>query len=258
MTAKTSYLLTLLLALSPLGTLGADSPSHGIASDFRESEGFHQMLVIGPEFLSTDALKSLFNERKHPSDHVFKIDAVESREDAAHMGGEGASDQEFGDWERRYRAVENRDTFHMMRLVAIGKNVVIETVNGLKTSREIVSGRDPLLFEENGRQCRILEIHWSRPKIAQRHLNVTIDLQTDVLPDVADAKEITKDIQRQLDYPWVFTQMRTDTWFIDDDLFPLWFPFELGQKPPTFKEYVSRGTMRCIGSPDVQCSRSIR
>lgn len=162
-----------------------------------------------------------------------------------------------------YRAVGNRDSFRMMRLVAIGKDVVIETVDGSKISREIVSGSDPMLFEAGGRKCRLLEVYWSRPfpsvgQKLQSTLNVTVDLQTDVLPAAADAEQITTALQRRLNYARVTVFMRTDTWFVDDSLFPLWFPFTPGERPPTFQEYVSKGVMTCVGEDGVRCNRSVR
>jgi hypothetical protein len=240
-----------------------DSLDHGVAWDLVQPEGFHQMMVVGPEYLNPETLKKLYQERAKPSDRFFRIDAVETRVDADHMSGPGASDQEFQDWERRLREVRNRDSFRMMRLVAMGKDVVIETVNGSKASSEVISGHDPMRFGLGGRVCRLLEVYWSRPLSPPGQgrpspLDVKVDLMTDVLPEVSVAEKITAELQRRLNYSQVMTFMRGDTWFIDDEQFPLWFPFAPGAKPPSLQEYIAKGVMVCVGGAEVRCHRSVR
>jgi len=96
MTATTRYLVALsLLALALPIQSWPDSLDHGIAWDTREVEGFHQMMVVGPEYLNPARLKSLYREHAQDTDRVFRIDAVESRSDAEHMNGRAQQIRNF-------------------------------------------------------------------------------------------------------------------------------------------------------------------
>jgi hypothetical protein len=263
MTATTKFAVALWILTFVASLQSQPKLEHGIILDSQD-EGFHQMMLIGPEYLDPERLRSLYRESARDTDRVFKIDAVESRDDASHMNGKGATEQEFRDWERVYRAVSNRDSFRMTRLVAIGNDAVIETVVGSVASRKVVAGTDPLQFDAGGRKCRLLEIYWSRPlspvgQTAGSRLNVMVDLRVDRLPEAAEAERITAELQRRMNYANLMAFMRTDTWFIDDVLFPLWFPFAPSEPAPTFQEYVSKGVVTCVGGDGTsRCRRSVR
>lgn len=237
----------------------------GIALDTFEKEGFHQIAVIGNEYLDVQKLRSLYESRRRTTDRVFIIYALENSLDASRMlTGVGATDVEFEGWSRLYHSVPAPNKLQMMQLVAIGSDVVVEAVDGLKVSRFVLSGKDPMLFEIAGRKCQILELHWTRPLIELHKgvgtpLNVSVPLRTDILPTVIEAEAITREIQRRLNYVNVFVHIRTDTWFIEDASYPLWFPFAPSEQPPTsWKEYVSAGTMVCgikVGETEISCAR---
>jgi hypothetical protein len=263
-----SRFVTALMALLLVMTLPAlpDPNERGVLWDYAEGEGFRRAAVIGVDYLDLARLEKFYQERATAADRVFIIYAFENSLYAHYMlDGQGATDQEFGDWERRFRSVPNPGGLRMMQLVAIGKDVVIESVSQSRASRVMVRGRDPMLFESGGQKCQILEIYWSRPRVSLRkdrsiRLSVSIDLHVDRLPSTAEAKVITRELQRRLDHVDLEVDMRTDTWFIDDMQFPVWFPFAPDQRPPTFEEYVSKGRVGCIvdESGEISCLRNVR
>jgi hypothetical protein len=150
----------------------------------------------------------------------------------------------------------------MMQLVAIGHDVVIETVDGSKVSRIVLAGKDPMLFEVADRKCQILELHWTRPLGELRKgegvpLNVDVPIRADSLPTKVQAVMITREIQRRLNYYDVLVDIRTDAWFVEAYWYPLWFPFDPDQRPPTSEqEYLAGGHMSCgmLGT-EISCTR---
>jgi len=245
--------------------LRAQTFQPGVALDTVEKEGFHQIAVIGKEYLDVQKLRALYKSRRRETDRVFIIYALANSLDASRMlTGVGATDVEFEGWYNMYRSVPEPNKLQMMQLVAIGRDVVVEAVDGLKVSRFVLSGKDPMLFEFAGRKCQILELHWTRPLIELHKgkgtpLNVSVPLKTDTLRTVAEGEAIAREIQRRLNYLYVFVNIRNDTWFIEDPFYPLWFPFAPGEQPPTNeKEYLLRGSMSCgiaVGESEIGCTR---
>lgn len=247
---RSPWLVTVvLLAQTPLCSQGF---LPGLVSDRSETEGFRQMAVIGEEYLDVARLTALYRDGRRPADRVFVIYALPNPTYASSMlVGTGASDVGFDGWHNSYNLAPNHNALRMMQLVAIGNDVVVESVDGLRTSRIVVEGKDPLLFEEAGRKCQILEFHWTRPlgelqKGAGTPLSVEVPVRADKLPTVPEAEAITREVERRLSYKDVFVNIRTDTWFVEDEWYPMWFPFAPGEQPPANeKEYLSKGRMAC-------------
>jgi len=122
-----------------------------------------------------------------------------------------------------------------MRYFAIGDDVLIQAVSGTKTSRSVVSGRDPTVINAGSRTGEILYIYFNklpRPIRAdgQNPAVLRIDLKIDKLPTVREAETMTERLQARLGHEDVRVAMRTDTWFQDDPGAPLWYPFSADQR----------------------------
>jgi len=144
-----------MLLIVPLLSL-PDSYAPGIARDDHQKEGFRQIAVIGAEYRGVKRIRALYEEGKSDTDRVVMIYALEDASYAPYMlDGHGAVDQgEFRAWERNYHSVPNPDGLGMTRLVAIGKDVVVEAVNHTEVSRTLLSGHDPMLFRAAGESAK--------------------------------------------------------------------------------------------------------
>jgi hypothetical protein len=158
------------------------------------------------------------------------------------------------------RAARALGPLSMVRLTAIGRDVVVQRTDGRRSSRTVVAGHDPTLFGVGGQSCEILDLTFFRLPHPVREdgrnpVIVRTRIKTDALPSVAESREIARTIQHLTRQDSVTVEIRTDTWFIWEA--PLWDPFTpyRDQEPPTHREYVARGGIFCTGDETgIRCS----
>lgn len=256
MTVKTrvisSAVSLALLCQTPLTINGA---ANNILLDRREGD-FHDIVVVDSASMNTFGIQRLANEltSKDAPIRVLVLSIFENKEDAFQtMAGKGHTDTEFGEAVERLRSARSRGPFQMIRLISIDGNTVVQAVNGPTVSRTVVHGTDPASFTVGGKRCELLEIYFVRPPRAIRPdgSNPPIAkayLRVDVLPNLEEADAITRAVQEKLHHRNVTVSIRTDSWFLEDSEFPLWYPFEVNPKPPSFEEYNSRGEVVCVAN----------
>ncbi len=217
-----------------------------------QDDGFRAIVLVGGQFLGIDQLRSLFLKYEASAPKALVISAFSNEDDAVLMAGKGHTDVSYSDWENMYYSRRGHDTLQMSELIAIGKNVVIRTADRGRVSRVVLRGVDPTLMEIRGNRCELLKLSFHRlPRpLHADGLNpvvVKLNVRTDSFPTDSDAEEITRVIRKSLGQAAVNVAIRSDTWFIEDESFPPWYPFGRDTAPSSVEEYRSHGEIGCSG-----------
>lgn len=236
----------------------------GVVLD-RHDEDLHDVAVVGPHFMSVPRLDQFAKEltsRDQASARLLIISAFANSDDAGQtLAGKGRTEITYDEAVDMLRAAQTRGAFRMMRLFSVDKNSVVQTVNGPRISRVILSGADPTLFEAGGRHCEILEVYFRRlPRPVRpdgrNPILVNMYVTTDRLPTDHEAEAITRTLQNLIHHQFVSAHIRSDRWFLEDPQFPLWYPFSSSVNPPTYQQFASAGEMYCSSDETgVRCSR---
>jgi hypothetical protein len=220
----------------------------------RRDENFHQVVVVGEEFMSKDSLLKLFQTERR-GDEVFIVSAFPNADAAASViSGKGHTETTYDYWKQQLNALKPHDSLRMMELISIGNDTVIRSVDKGRVSRTVIGpGNDPTFFEAAGQNCEILEMYFYRlPRPLQpgegNPLIVSVCVRVASLPDEIGARLIVRELQRRLGQASINANISTDSWFIDSGQFPFQFPFEVEPKPPTLEEYGARVELFCQGS----------
>jgi hypothetical protein len=207
-----------------------------------------------------EALYSGLLGHSNAQPRVVQLSAFNDASDAIRYQINPRPEASYSDAIAALRAARSPGPLSMVRLTAIGRDVVVQQTDGRQTSRTVLSGRDPTLFRAGGRDCELLDFHFLRlphPIRADGRNPVIVRalVKTDSLPAVGDAGEIARTIQRLTGHEVVTVDIRTDTWFIWQA--PLWDPFTsyADQAPPSHEQYVAHGGVFCTGDEaGVRCS----
>ena len=258
--------LSLVLLLATAVPQMGDIIGTGIVFD-RHIEDLRNVAVVGPEFMKPSRLIELANEFQSSSPtkpHVLIISAFASSDDASQtLAGKGTTEMTYGSAVERLRAARARGEFRMMRYIAIGNDAVVQTVNGTKASRSIVSGRDPTLISAGGITGEILYIYFTKlPRPirgdGRNPVIVSIYLKTENLPTQAKAEMITESLQKTVRHESLRVSMRTDTWFLEEFSSSLWYPFSSDQQPPTYANSQGGGEVFCfVDEKGMHCRQTL-
>ncbi len=141
---------TLALLAACILPLLADLIGEGIVFD-RQDEDVRAVAVVGSNFMSLSGLEELSQGLRSASrapPRALIISAFANSGDASQtLAGKGRTEVTYDEAVAQLRAARARGTFRMMRLISVGDNTVIQTVNGTKISRSVLAGVDPTIFE---------------------------------------------------------------------------------------------------------------
>lgn len=237
---------------------GAESRSDvlgtGVVFDKRD-DGMRTIFEVGAAVATPVGLQRAYkeiSEAERSKLTFLSISAFRNSEDAALMlSGKGRTEITFDEAVKALRDAQKRGPLPMLRLVSIGADTVIQETDGVKISRRLLRGKDPTVFEVGRVRCDLLEVYFHRlPRPirndGQNPLLLKIYLKTNRLPTIREARTITRVLQDTFHKRNICLNIRTDTWFLQDDAFPFWYPFAPDRTPPTFEEYKARGQMFCV------------
>lgn len=260
MTARTRQIVGLLVLMMVAPSAWAQTREPEKLMDF-SGQGFRLVAFVGQEYFSPAYLEEVFERERHGSPRAFLIEAFGDRASATIFAGKGRTEVDYPDWERMYYARSGHDSLRAMELIAIGNDSVIRVRDGRRLSRLILEGKDPTIFTVGPRSCELLQLRFTRlPRPlnpgGENTITVHVTLKTDILPNESEAKEITQELVRRLQYPVLNLNIRTDTWFIDDSSFPAWFPFSNEQGPRDAAEYRAKSSIHCFAKTGaIRCVR---
>lgn len=221
-------------------------------------EGFRKIIYVGEKYIASP--DPFDEESECKGFNVCVSWRFRTSSDAALViDGKGHMEADYREWISRYGHDLRRGALRAKRIIRIGPNRVEETLEQQKVSRRVLKGSDPARFSIRGVTCEVLDLAGHRlPRpIRADGLNpliVTAWLRASALPSESDAKAISRDLQRRLNHSYLSISIRTDSWFIEDPFFPVWFPFAT-DGPPDYSEYRLRGEALCTTSEkDVSCA----
>jgi hypothetical protein len=161
------------------------------------------------------------------------------------MRGKPAENMTYSKWRAALGVARMHGPYRCARLVAVGENAVIQTVDGLSVSSHVVQGRDPTNLRVGGDRVDVLEIF-------PRHVEppaLVVYVEVSRRPTIPYSEKIVTALQGEMGPRRLEVYIRPDTWFIDDSFFPLWFRFQPDAKEPTLEQYKSRGEVWCEAEP---------
>jgi hypothetical protein len=168
------------------------------------------------------------------------------------MSGGKAPKSTFDQVEVRHREARGRWPVRKARILEVGSNALLQQTDGRSVSRRILSGNDPKLFRAGGHAYELLDLHvavlplpW-RPRNLNR-VRIVCYLEKAVLHGPVDARLVAETLQAAEGERQVKVTIRTDSWFVEDMPFPLWYPFEPATRSRSHLGYVSRGEIYCDG-----------
>jgi hypothetical protein len=227
-------------------------------------EGLWKIGVVGEKAMSVTGIDEVYADLLRHSDgrpSVVQLAAFNGHADAVRYRISPPPEASYSDAIKALRLARAPGALSMVRLTAIGRDVVVQWTDAGQASRMVVSGRDPTLFRAGGRDCELLDFYFlrlPRPIRAdgRNPVIVTARVKTDSLPTAVEAGEIARTIQHLTGQQAVTVDIRTDTWFIWEA--PLWDPFTRAadQVPPSHEQYVAHGGIFCTEEtrPGLRCS----
>ena len=246
--------------LSAVGARPADFDRATIAD--REVDRLLTVTLVAPEALDPVALSNFYRQRLDKArvkPRVFVLLAFPGTYEAGLISAGKGPEATFEQIEARYREARGRWPVRAARILAIGSNALLQQTDGKNVSRRILSGSDPTIFRAGSHAYELLELHVAvlprplRPRVPNR-VRVDCYVKTAVLPTPLDARLVARALQAALGERHVTVTIRTDSWFVEDLSFPLWYPFEPAGRFPSRAEYVARGEIYCDGdAADIRC-----
>jgi hypothetical protein len=138
------------------------------------------------------------------------------------------------------------------RITALGRNAIAEfrDTHGTVT-RNVLAGSDPLNVETAGAEFRLLHFTFRTIPLAREkglaRDSLDIFAETSHSLDPAAGKALLGQMHRAIPLREITLLIRNDTWFLDESGYPVEYPFQAKQDPPTKDAFVKSVTLACGG-----------
>lgn len=184
--------------------------------------------------------------------HLLLISAFQYRSDVYELFGKSTTEFTFAKWKELFDHSSNkRQTLRFAKLVKAGTDVRIDFVDNGEASYVVRGSNDPtVFFISQNLRCHILQISPIYLPIGvpggEPKLRIWVYVQAQRLPTPREAEAIFSELRRRLGTSHLRVLIRTDSWFIEDTRFPIWYPFAPDERPPNnLKEYKAAGEVFC-------------
>ena len=215
---------------------------------------FSQALLWKPASLTDENLRALYR-RLAPAMRPRRAWLVEVFVDAAdaqrELHGKLTTEGTYQRWLRLYSAF-GRKPLAMAELFGYANNAVLRLRDAAGICSEVVlAGNNFLRIESGGVRFEILHIYYHPlpPDVAPSpgdEAMISVYVRASQPPDLDRAEELSTLLQRRLRQKRVDVSIRTDSFFISDDSFPVVYRFDELSRPPTEREYASSQTVSCM------------
>ncbi len=220
--------------------------------------GFRIVELVGEESLAVARLQAYLADAKLDPPLLLHVTAADSMVSLGVLsGGKGSTEKDYAAWDHMHFARQGHEQIRALELLAIGNDAVVRIAERGKVSKVVLRGKDPTLLTVGSRHCELLTVRaYQLPHTSPSPTHVALTVWTDALPTATEALAITRELQARLHASWIQVDMRPDNWFIDDQFYPVWFPFHPANPPGSLAEYKSHGQRTCFGDPrEVHCPR---
>ncbi|PYT25163.1 MAG: hypothetical protein DMG58_24810 [Acidobacteria bacterium] len=138
------------------------------------------------------------------------------------------------------------------QITALGRNAIVEHRNDHgSVTRKVLAGSDPLGVTTPNRAFRLLHFSFAPVPLAEsKGLNpdsIEIFATTDQALDSTSGEALLSRLHELIPLREITVYVRRDTWFVDIPGYPLAYPFQVEQAPPTREAFLQSSTLVCGG-----------
>jgi hypothetical protein len=175
------------------------------------------------------------------------------------LHGKFATEGTYERWLWMYQRF-GRQLLPMAQFNGYGDSAVLRLRDSAgKCSEIVLAGTDFLKIDSGGIKFEILQIGYhSLPPSTQPSSGdeaiVSVWLRASRLPTKDEARELSRFLQHRFLQKRVWAEFRTDSYFIDDDSFPIMYRFDPEPHPPGKEELERSKTVYCFcEQPGILC-----
>lgn len=138
------------------------------------------------------------------------------------------------------------------RIVKLGRGTIAEYSDGhASISRKLLSGGDPLDITTAHHNCRLRYLIFHRiplgTKIGRGECSLEVCATTDSSLAASVGRELLDYLRSVVPFKELNVRLRNDLWFLDVQGFPIQYPFDMTQTPPTKQEFLALSSLLCGG-----------
>lgn len=158
---------------------------------------------------------------------------------------------DYEHWREMYEIAASQK-MQVAEAVSIGRNAVlrIHQSDG-SISKEILCGRDPLQLTLTGKEFEIVYFGFSGPSRLGLQESVVVFVRAHSPVDSSAGVELFKRLEPLFPGFGVRVEIRSDAWFVYQQRYPFFNPFNEDRNVPSQREYESSPTMICTGAAGV-------
>lgn len=167
------------------------------------------------------------------------------------------TDFDFQYWQGQFEYV-TRQRMQIAEAISINRNAVlrIHQADG-STSRQVLSGQDPLRLTIEGEEFEIVYVDFSGPHRLGLQESVFVFVRALSPLRSAPAVELFKKLEPLFPGLGLALEIRDDAWFVYQPRYPFVNPFIEGRRVPSQQEYETLRTMHCVRTASgLQCDSS--
>lgn len=120
-----------------------------------------------------------------------------------------------------------------------------QIAEAISVSREVLSGRDPLRLTLRGKE--IVYFGFSGPGRLGLQESVSVFVRSHSPLDLTEGVDLFNKLEPLFPGLGVTVEIRNDAWFVYQQRYPFFNPFNEDRNVPSQREYERVPTMRCIG-----------
>jgi hypothetical protein len=215
-------------------------------------------IYLPSELFSVSAIRGeiLENLRALQPYHLAKIVIAADKQDLLYLRrGKAMADYSYDLWAAVFRErIGDRKPLAMA--LKIGENVAFRYRDAAGISKETsLHGENPFVVHGQHGIARILHVSFSRVPYGTSGLRFTVFFleHTGALSESA-AQSFATSLQRDIFMSeQTLVLVRRDAWFIENEEFPIFYPFGQVDRSPTLHEYVCTPTFICSGGSGNRC-----
>ncbi len=240
----------------------AASAAERTVSDYYRPEMWVRRIVVAPENFSLDQLEWRFRQFLMQSQEAARVVQLQVYVDQRHVFAncQCMTDMTYRMWRMLFD--DYRDHIApVAELTIIGRSASMR-VRGVAggVHSKVLQGDDPLRVVTGRCTAEVLHIH---PDVFRRLGQPRLDIQPDLTFYLRAEQPLTRAcgesvarlLRSKVKVDRIQINMRLDTWFIADGLFPIVYPFQETLDPPTVEAYEKNAQIDCLAKSDSDAVR---
>jgi len=115
------------------------------------------------------------------------------------------------------------------------------------SGENVLCGENPFVIDSDKGRAKILHVNFSRiPRDHSSVVYISFFVEAPSPVSMADAKTYARGLKSKVQLKArILTIVRSDSWFIENEGFPVFYPFGRASTPPTLTSYICSPTIVC-------------